>query len=74
MEDSRTFKQLRPEERLAIASMKLQGASTRAMARVLARPASTVSRELRRNASPEGGYCAQSALAQRGLATEKRTP
>jgi transposase, IS30 family len=64
MEDPRTYKQLRPEERLTIASMKLQGASPRAMARVLARPASTVSRELRRNASPEGGYCAQSALAQ----------
>ena len=46
MEDSRTYKQLRPEERLVIASMKLQGASARAMARVLARPPSTVSREL----------------------------
>ena len=57
MEDSRTYKQLRPEERLVIASMKLQGASTRAMARVLARPLSTVSRELRRNASSQGGYC-----------------
>jgi IS30 family transposase len=53
MEDPRTYKQLRPEERLLIASMKLQGASTQAMAGVLARPANTVSRELRRNASED---------------------
>ena len=64
MEDRRNYVHLKPEERLAIASMRLQGASTRAMARVLARPASTVSRELRRNATAEGGYCAQSAMTQ----------
>ena len=51
MEDRRNYVHLKPEERLAIASMRLQGASTQAMARVLARPASTVSRELRRNAT-----------------------
>ena len=51
MEDPRTYKQLRPEERLVIASMKLQGAST-------------VSRELRRNAASEGGCCAQTALTR----------
>jgi IS30 family transposase len=63
MDERRTYQQLRPEERLAIASMKLQGASMRAMARVLARPASTVSRELRRNATLSGSYCSQSAQA-----------
>jgi IS30 family transposase len=45
---------------MVIASMKLQGASVRAMARTLARPASTISRELRRNASGEG-YCSMAA-------------
>ena len=46
---------------MTIASMKLQGASTRAMARVLGRPASTVSRELSRNSCPGTGYTADSA-------------
>ncbi|NDZ15547.1 IS30 family transposase [Variovorax sp. WS11] len=52
-----------PEERMTIASMKLQGASTRAIARVLARPASTVSRELRRNSCAELGYASDTATA-----------
>ena len=52
-----------PEERMTIASMKLQGASTRAIARVLARPASTVSRELRRNSCAEPGYASDTATA-----------
>jgi IS30 family transposase len=64
MEEERTtYKQLRPEERMLIASMKLQGASTRAIARVLARPASTVSRELGRNTCPEVGYTSHTAMA-----------
>jgi hypothetical protein len=49
-EEGSKYRQLRPEERLLIAGMKLQGASMRAMAQALGRPASTVSRELRRNA------------------------
>ena len=40
------YTQLRPEERVVISSMKLLGQSTRAMARVLSRPACTISREL----------------------------
>ena len=64
MEEQRTaYKQLRPEERMVIASMKLQGASTRAIARVLARPPSTVSRELGRNACAEIGYTSQTAMS-----------
>ena len=46
-----------------IASMKLQGASTRAIARVLARPPSTVSRELGRNTCAEVGYTSETAMA-----------
>ena len=48
---------------MVIASMKLQGASTRAIARVLARPPSTVSRELARNGCPERGYESHTAMA-----------
>ncbi len=48
---------------MVISSMKMQGASTRAMARVLARPASTVSRELRRNSCPDLGYTSDTARA-----------
>ena len=55
---------------MVIASMNLQGASTRAIARVLARPASTVSRELRRNSCPQMGYASDTAMAQH--ATRRR--
>ena len=48
---------------MTIASMKMQGVSTRAIARVLARPGSTVSRELRRNRCAEQGYTSDTALA-----------
>jgi IS30 family transposase len=48
---------------MTIASMKLQGASTRAIARVLARPASTISREIRRNSCCEVGYTSDTAMA-----------
>ena len=48
---------------MVIASMKLQGASTRAIARVLARSPSTISRELQRNSCPEAGYTSEAALA-----------
>lgn len=63
MEDKMTYRQLRPEERLAIAGLKLQGMSVRAIAHGLGRPPSTISRELRRNATVSGGYEAQQAQA-----------
>jgi transposase, IS30 family len=43
-------------ERERLAALKAEGLSLRAIARALGRAASTVSRELRRNALPEGGY------------------
>src|ERR687884_327609 len=43
-------------ERERLAAPKAEGLSLRAIARALGRAASTVSRELRRNALPEGGY------------------
>ena len=51
MKERMAYKQLRPEERVVISSMRLLGESTRAMARVLSRPASTISRELRPSAA-----------------------
>jgi IS30 family transposase len=44
------------EERERLASLKAEGLSLRAVAARLGRAASTVSRELRRNALPKGGY------------------
>src|SRR5918911_694458 len=44
------------EERERLAALEAEGLSLRAIARALGRAASTVSRELRRNALPEGGY------------------
>src|SRR4051812_50077659 len=44
------------EERERLAALKAEGRSLRAIARGLGRAASTVSRELRRNALPRGGY------------------
>ena len=50
---SRTYKQLSAEERGVIMAMKAQDSSARAIARVLDRSPSTVSRELRRNGFKE---------------------
>ena len=49
-------KHLRLEERERLAALKAEGLSLRAIAGRLGRAASTVSRELRRNALPRGGY------------------
>src|SRR5512134_2302811 len=47
---------LRLEEREQLAMLLAEGLSRRDIARELGRAASTVSRELRRNALPRGGY------------------
>src|SRR3712207_8826374 len=47
---------LRLEERERLAVLKAEGLGLRAIARQLGRAASTISRELRRNALPRGGY------------------
>ena len=47
---------LRLAEREQLAALKGEGLSLRAIARRLGRAASTISRELRRNALPKGGY------------------
>lgn len=48
---SKHYRQLQPEDRVTISSLKQQNYSLRAIARILRRPASTISRELRRNGS-----------------------
>ena len=50
------YTHLATEERDQLALMRASGMGVRAMARELGRAASTVSRELRRNALPRGGY------------------
>ena len=61
METRTTYQQLRAEERVVIASMRLQGDSARAMARALSRPPSTITREVRRNSCPTLGYTSDTA-------------
>jgi IS30 family transposase len=76
MSERTTYKQLRPEERMVISSMRLMGESMRAMARMLSRPASTISREIRRNSSADLGYTSDSARAlhaQRRSAAKARS-
>ena len=62
MPEKMLYQQLQPEERLVIASLRLQDVSIRAMARILGRSAATVSRELSRNSSAVG-YSSQPAQA-----------
>jgi IS30 family transposase len=68
------YKQLQPEDRVTIASLKQQGRGVRAIARTLGRTASTVSRELRRNAMTGIGYAstpAHKAACARRLAARR---
>ena len=61
------YTQLQPEERITLASLHQQGFSQRAIAKLLGRSASTISRELRRNRC-ESGYASRPAQ----LACERR--
>ena len=65
MENRPQYQQLQPEERVVIAGLKLQGESQRAIARVLGRSASTISRELRRNGGGTAAYSSGAAQARR---------
>jgi IS30 family transposase len=48
------YKQLQPEERMTLASLRQQGHSLRLIAKVLGRNASSLSRELARNGGTHG--------------------
>lgn len=50
---SKHYQHLQPEDRVTISSLKQQNYSIRGIAQVLNRPASTISRELRRNVTSE---------------------
>ena len=50
------YRQLSVEERCSIARLREAGQSIRQIAAALDRPASTISRELKRNAAAKGGY------------------
>ena len=63
MAERTKYEQLKPEHRVVIASLRLQGKGTRSIARAIGRAPSTVSRELRRNACPESGYISDRAQA-----------
>src|SRR3954463_12194918 len=62
------------EERERLAALKAEGLSPRAIARALGRAASTVSRELRRNAPPQGGHPPGDAAGGQGGAPCRCTP
>ena len=63
----RTYRQLQPEDRVTLASLKQQNYSVREIASVLGRSASTISRELRRNTGtdPYGSAAAHQCCLQR---------
>jgi IS30 family transposase len=61
MQERTLYQQLQPEDRMTIASMLQQGSSMRAMARMLDRSASTISREIGRNAKPAVDYGSHTA-------------
>ncbi len=63
MQTRTTCKQLQPEERMTIASMRLARSGVRAMARMPERSPATISRELSRNADAEGAYASLPAQA-----------
>ena len=58
-----SYRQITREERYAIALGRQAGWSIRAIGRHLQRSPSSISRELRRNLSPDGGY--RPVIAQR---------
>lgn len=62
MAQTSKYEQLRPEDRVAIAGLRLQGKGVRETARAIGRSPATVSRELRRNADAQGGYVSQHAM------------
>ena len=69
------YKQLQPEERVTLASLRQQGHSLRSIAKTLGRSASSLSREVARNGSASG-YASrpaeQAASRRRTQATRVR--
>lgn len=70
MEQSKSYRQLTQDERVAVAGLRLQQLGARRIARELGRSPSTISRELRRNGKPRVGY--RSDEAQRASQARRR--
>jgi len=71
MDQTTQYRQLQPEGRMTMASIRQQGLSARAMARALGDSPSTITRELQRNtltALPYASHTAQVACASRLVA------
>ena len=73
---ARTFTHLAPEERALIDLMYKQGHGPRWIGEHLGRNPGAISRELKRNRGPDGGYCAvrAGARAQAQRRKRRRTP
>lgn len=74
MDKTSQYRQLQPEDRMTMASMRQQGLSARAMARALGRSPSTITRELARNTLPTmpyGSHTAQVACFSRRVAARR---
>jgi IS30 family transposase len=75
MQTSTTYRQLQPEERMTIASLRQARSGVRAIARALGRSPGTVSRELARNADGDGSYSSLPAQAlSRARQSQERHP
>ena len=71
---SKHYQQLQPEDRVTLASLAQQKFTVRAMAQVLGRSPSTISRELRRNAQPEGYASATASTCAQRRRQQSRPP
>ena len=67
------YRQLQPEERVTLASLRQQGHSLRSIARVLQRSPSSLSREVARN-SGEAGYASEGARQAARARRERARP
>ena len=67
MEEHGKYKQLQPEERVSLASLRQQGAGVREIARRLERSPATISREIRRNTRRDAAYASAQAQTLAGL-------
>ena len=72
----RHYSQLQPEDRLTLASLLQQGRGILEIARALARPGSTISREIKRNTCARYGYASRpvQAMARRHRAQAQPSP
>jgi IS30 family transposase len=71
---SKRCQQLKPEDRVTLDSLAQQKFTVRAMAQVLGRSPSTISRELRRNVQPTGYASATASTCAQRRRQQSRPP